>query len=128
MVDDKGAEARGTVSVEVENVAPSVAVDAFVKSQAVIDEGDIFFAEGFIADPGPDDWTAEVDYGDGSQAQLISVSGDPTFFLEHVYLNDGEFDVTVEVSDNDGGFARIAGFVTVSNVVPVVFLDPNTTI
>jgi PKD repeat protein len=62
-----------------------------------------YAAAGSFADPGPDSWTATVDYGDGSGAQPLALDG-KSFSLSHTYAAAGSYTVTVTVTD-DGGLA-----------------------
>ncbi|MBX3439950.1 MAG: pre-peptidase C-terminal domain-containing protein, partial [Planctomycetaceae bacterium] len=55
-----------------------------------------------FTDPGTDAWTATVNYGDGSGNQLLLL--DPlskSFELNHVYRDDGVYQITVEIRDTD---------------------------
>ena len=67
--------------------------------QPELDEGDTFTATGSFTDPGADAWTATVDYGDGTGSQPLALNADKTFALEHTYLDNGDFTVTVRVFD-----------------------------
>lgn len=56
-----------------------------------------------FTDPGADEWTAMVDYGDGSLETLEMIG--KTFPLSHTYAGSGSgpFTVTVTVTDDEGG-------------------------
>lgn len=46
-------------------------------------------------------WTATVDYGDGSGTQPLSLNG-TNFSLSHIYTVAGLYNVTVNITDNQG--------------------------
>ena len=65
-----------------------------------------------------DVWTATVDYGDGTGVNPLSLNADKTFALDHRYLDNGDFTITVRVFD--GHEYGIATFdVMVANLAPV---------
>lgn len=96
--DQRGGFNTDTLSVTVNNVAPIV--DA---------GGDEFFHGGMLTrmvtftDPGQDEWTATVDFGDGSGPQVIRLHGGNRFLLRHPYAHPGNYTVTITVTDGDGG-------------------------
>ena len=71
---------------------------------ATIILGNLYSASGSFSDPDPNNWTATVDYGDGSGAQPLTLT-DNTFTLDHVYATagTGTFTVSVAIDDGDGG-------------------------
>ena len=85
-----------TFKVTVLNVAPAVTITG---GQPELDEGDQFTAAGSFTDPGADAWTATVDYGDGTGVSPLTLNPDKTFALDHTYLDNGNFTVTVRVFD-----------------------------
>ena len=99
VTDDEGAPGTRTATVVVTNVAPAVAAFA----GATILPGETYSSAGSFADPGPDTWTATVDYGDGSGAQPLALDG-KSFSLSHAYAAAGTYTVTVTVTD-DGGLS-----------------------
>ena len=90
--------ASATTTVVVNNVDPSVSLDA--DPEVSIFEGETFHSSGSFTDPGDDEWTATVDYGDGSGVQDLALDG-KTFDLSHTYAGNGSgpFTVTVSVSE-----------------------------
>jgi PKD repeat protein len=86
---------------------------------ASLDEGGTFTSSGSFTDPGADTWTATVNYGDGSGAQPLPLSG-KTFSLSHTYADNGLYTVTVAVTDKDGSVGTGTTSVTVNNVAPTV--------
>src|SRR5215208_5126256 len=94
-----GDSAVGVTPLHVNNIAP--AVDAGEDARLLI--GQAFTLAGSFADPGPDGWTATVDWGDGGGAQPLILSADKRFSQEKVYAEPGSYRVTVTVRDDDGG-------------------------
>jgi hypothetical protein len=99
-------------TLTVGDVAPSVAP----LSAASLIAGESYAASGSFGDPGNDVWAATVDYGDGSGAQPLSLSG-KSFSLSHGYASAGIFHVTVAVGD-DGG-ASGSALATVNVITPL---------
>jgi DNA/RNA endonuclease G (NUC1) len=97
VTDPYGAADTATTTVTVMNVAPAVA--AFANGALL--QGETYAAAGSFGDPGADEWTATVDYGDGSGAQPLALNGNG-FSLSHTYAAAGTFTVTVRVTDDDG--------------------------
>jgi len=115
VTDDDGASSSKTATVTVTNVAP--AVDAFAGASLLLHQG--YAASGSFDDPGPDSWTATVDYGDGGGAQPLALNG-KSFTLAHTYAAAGTYTVTVTVTDDGGLAGTRTATVTVTNVAPVV--------
>jgi len=115
VTDDDGGSASKTATVTVTNAAPSVA--AFAGASLLLHE--TYAASGSFTDPGPDSWTATVDYGDGSGAQPLALSG-KSFSLSHLYAAAGTYTVTVTVTDDGGLSGTQTATVTVTNVAPSV--------
>ncbi|MDB4905442.1 MAG: non-specific endonuclease [Gemmatimonadetes bacterium] len=113
--DGKGGTSQSTSTVAITNVAPSVSAI----SGATIDEGSSFSSAGSFSDPGADQWSATVDYGDGSGAQALTLDASKSFSLDHHYADDGSFTVTVTVSDGTSSSSTSAT-VTVRDVTPTV--------
>lgn len=81
------------------NVAPSIYEGP---DDDVIVEGGTYTSSVKFTDPGADEWTAMVDYGDGTLETLEMIG--KTFQLSHTYLANeacGPFTVTVTVMDDD---------------------------
>ncbi len=79
--------------------------------------GDTLTRAGSFTDPGPDIWTATVNYGDGSGVQPLPLNPDKTFTLSHTYTAGGTFTVNATVQDYDGG-SGFASFVVTVNAPP----------
>lgn len=115
VTDDDGGSHSRTATVNVTNLAP--AVNAFAGASLLLHQA--YAATGTFSDPGPDSWTATVDYGDGSGAQPLPLSG-KSFTLGHTYAAAGSYTVTVTVTDDGGLSGSRTATVTVTNVAPSV--------
>jgi uncharacterized delta-60 repeat protein len=109
VTDPDGLTSTATATITVTNVAPTV----IAGGAATIAGGGTFSRTGSFTDPGPDTWTATVDYGDGSGSQPLALTAAKTFSLNHTYANAGNFTVTVTVNDDDGGTGTASVAVTV---------------
>jgi hypothetical protein len=96
VTDNDGLVDTVATTASVSNVAP--VVQAF--SGATLLPGETYTANGTFTDPGSDVWSGTVDYGDGSGAQALALTG-KTFSLSHTYMLAGSFTATVAVSDGD---------------------------
>jgi len=121
--DDEGAyEASVTVTdgdggwdthnftVNVSNVAPTI---TGVSGILVASEGEAISLEGAADDPGDDVLVYSWDFGDS----LGSATGS---FVEYTYADDGEYTVTLTVTDGDGGSDMTTTVVTVNNLPPTI--------
>jgi uncharacterized delta-60 repeat protein/RHS repeat-associated protein len=97
VTDNTSRTSTDTATINVANVAPTVAAGADVS----ITNGSLFTRDGSFSDPGPDSWTATVDYGDGAGPQALTLGGNKIFTLSHQYANAGTFTVAVTVRDDD---------------------------
>jgi uncharacterized repeat protein (TIGR01451 family) len=134
--DDDGGISVITTNVTVYNVAPSIYVDRGIKE---VDENSPITLSGHITDPGSDDLTCTWDWGDGTSDTITvyfnnGLSPDPYPSPEinpmdlldaasHVYGDNGDFDVTLTVEDDDGGVISIIINVIVNNVAPTVEVE-----
>lgn len=108
-----------TTSVTVNNVAPSVNAvgDSTSEGQAATVSASFF-------DPGTaDTHSATIDWGDGS-SEPVSIGALATG-IDHNYGDNGSFDVTVTVADDDGGVGQDSVSVIVSNLDPTVSMDTS---
>lgn len=121
--DDKGETGQASFDLHVDNVAPTVVIDAVTPA----DENAPVSLEAHFTDPGTvDTHTASVDWGDGSVTAATIAGGIVT--ATHVYGDDGAFPVTVTVTDKDGGSGSDADSATVANVAPTAEITgPATT-
>jgi len=109
--DATGISVVAETTVTVRNVAPQVSAGGDVS----LDLGGVLSRVGSFTDPGPDTWTATVDYGDGSGAVTLALAGSD-FTLDHVYVDPGSFAVVVTVTDDDGGVGSASFQVEVGTV------------
>ena len=116
---------RVSRSVSLRQIPPP-AVDA--GPDANLNEGQTFVAGGSFVDPDTDNWTATVDYGDGSGLQPLALNPDNTFTLNNTYDDNGTFVVTVTVDDGVGGSGNDTVTVTVQNVDPIVDAGPDANV
>ncbi|WP_406658140.1 DUF2341 domain-containing protein [Methanolobus sp. ZRKC2] len=110
VTDDDGGIDTDALEITVSNVAPVIDIG----SDVIVDEGDVVSFFGNYSDTGTADTHTFVwDFGDGSNATDTLV---PT----HVYADNGVYNVTLTVTDDDGGIGTDTLEVTVNNVAPVV--------
>ncbi|MFH1921247.1 MAG: PKD domain-containing protein, partial [Planctomycetota bacterium] len=110
VTDDDGGVGIDTLTVTVNNVAPTVNAGA----DRAVDEADLVSFVGSFTDPSSvDTHTILWDFGDGNTASGSLISS-------HVYADNGPYVVTLTVTDDDGGEGFDTLTVTVSNVAPTV--------
>jgi autotransporter-associated beta strand protein len=100
--DQHGGFNTGTLAVHVDNATPtlsdlSITPDVLIGQRAVL--------TGAISDPGTQDtFTLVIDWGDGSRPETIRLrAGTERFALVHHYAKAGDYQVSVSLSDDDGG-------------------------
>ncbi|MDY7230634.1 PKD domain-containing protein [Hyalangium rubrum] len=117
MIQDDEATVTTSTQVVVHNVAPVVTAEG-----GTIDEGTPFYTTFFIFDPATwwDDWSAQIDYGDGSPVEtLLDAYGD-NLWVYHEYQDSGTYPLTVTITDDEGGVGTRTVLVEVLNVAPSV--------
>jgi len=115
---------RDTAVVVVTNLPPVLQL----VSPTPIPEGSRFTRSISFADPGADIWTAQVDYGDGSDpVAFTGITPATGLNLSHPYADDGTFTVRITLSDGHGGVATQSFALTVTNVAPSVNAGPDLT-
>jgi PKD repeat protein len=75
-----------------------------------------------FADPDADLWNVTVDYGDGSGPVPVAWNASKGFNLDHTYLREGNYTVTVTVDDGKGGVATGSMGVAVQDVTAPLVL------
>jgi len=111
VTDDDGASDIASTSVSIQNANP-VAVANVTPSPAYEGMQVSFDASG-SSDPGNDPLTYQWDFGDGS----ASAAG---IIANHIYADDGDYSVTLTVTDDNGASDSISLLVTIENMTPVV--------
>ena len=130
LFDDDGGAAISTSNIRVNNVPPVVNAGPDTK----VDEGEKFTrigvhdGVGSYTDQGVDTVTATVDYGDGTGVQPLTIHDEMEFDLNHVFGDNGEYTVTVCVTDDDGGLGCDSFLVSVNNVDPTAEIDLSGTV
>ena len=113
--ENGGSRTRKTFSVHVNNVAPTVTSPG---DQSASEGSSHSFSLGSFSDPGPDSpCTASVDWGDRLHRPRRG-SGQSLGSLNHTYADNGNYTVTVTVTDKDGGVGATSFTATVANVAP----------
>jgi len=92
-----GSWYAGKAQVTVENVPP--ALDPLPDSFAPT--GESFSVPVSFSDPGADDHTATIDWGDGSAVDVVPIESGDT--ISHIYASDITTTASVTVDDGDGG-------------------------
>jgi hypothetical protein len=135
VVDTMNNRDTDTVTVTVANVAPSVEMRLASKEAK---EGDAISVVVLFTDPGADEHSVEIRWGDGDillVASAVSPAVSPVKAV-HVYTDEGAYNVTAVVTDDDGISDSVTDSVVISNVSPQVnagvdqagFLGENMTI
>ena len=91
----------------------------------------VALAPATFGDPGTaDTHTATIDWGDGSvePGTVNEIAGSGTVAGAHSYGDNGVYQVTVTVTDDDGASDSDSHTVTVSNVAPTVEAGPDQTV
>lgn len=120
VTDGTGGFTVGSTTVQVNNVAPTLSNVAITPN---VNEGGFATLSGVIADPGSaDSFMLMVNWGDGSATEAIPLAaGTTNFSVAHQYRDNpagqsvGQFHVTINLTDDDGGSAPIPGRITGPN-------------
>jgi uncharacterized repeat protein (TIGR01451 family) len=122
--DNGGLEGSGGATVTVHNVAPIVLTST---STIVLSPGDAFSRPGSFFDAGTlDSWTATVDYDDGNGVQPLTLTAGKTFSLTSAAYTAGVHQVTVSVTDDDGGVGTMLFYVSVGTPPAIAAVEPQT--
>ncbi|MDA0158888.1 PKD domain-containing protein [Solirubrobacter ginsenosidimutans] len=117
-VQDSGASSK-SASGKVRNVAPALTGLAADPASPV--EGKPATVAGTFTDPGTtDSHTVQIEWGDGTAAQMIALpAGVLRFVASHRYAQDGPYRTRVTLTDDDGATGRGTGTLIVTNDAPV---------
>lgn len=116
VTDNDGDSDYITLSISVSNVPPYVSVEA---EPDTINEGESVDFMGSYSDPGLlDTHTFEWDFDDG-------LSASDSLNQTHEFYDEGIYDVTLTVSDDDGASGSAIVPITVNNVAPTALLSNN---
>jgi hypothetical protein len=124
LTDSDGAEGSNSRSVTVKNVAPTASAPA---DQTAEEGTSKEFDLGSFSDPGADSpWAVEVDWGDGSTDTTFNATTKGAIGSQsHTYADNGQYTVTVTVSDGDGGSDSATFKANVANVAPTASATNN---
>lgn len=103
VTDDQGDSGTDTVFVKVtgRNIAPEI----YSGPDETIPARIPFIRQGSFMDMDSTEWTATVNYGDGSGDQPLTLT-ENSFTLNHLYTAKGCYTIVITVRDNDGGIGR----------------------
>ena len=127
--DRDGAESRTSFELVANNVAPQFEAGPDESLSPAV-EGDFRRTGIRFIDPGADDWSGTVDFGDSAGVQALTI--DPltkTFDLRHVYTTADAYRVSVTMQDDDGAsysdsFGVDVSLAEVDTTPPVSQVDP----
>ena len=121
VTDNEGATGDATAIITVNNVLPRVATG----DDQSVNEGETVEISNTFTEASPvDTHTATINWGDNTAPTTIDAAVSPVS-ASHVYIDNGTFIVTVNVTDDDGGVGVSQVTVTVANVTPVVDAGPG---
>ena len=87
-------------------------------------EGDLVKLTGKMQDPGRlDTQSLQIDWGDGITETISLAEGTTDVQVQHRYANDGNFQIQVTVTDDDGGIGIASTAVVVTNAAPALVLS-----
>ncbi|MCI0551445.1 MAG: PKD domain-containing protein [Anaerolineae bacterium] len=124
VTDDDGGVGVAVFNLEVLNDPPQFELG----DDVTMDEGTQFTRSAAFTDPDSAQWELEVDYGDGSSPVNTTLNAEGSFDLDHTYVDNGIYTLTVSITDDAGAVTSDTILVTVQNVAPVVNAGSDQTI
>ncbi|MGB7380658.1 MAG: PKD domain-containing protein [Rivularia sp. (in: cyanobacteria)] len=118
VTDSDGATTTDTLTVQVNNVAPTITE---ITGDTVINEGDTATFNAIATDRGNDNLTHTWNFGDGTELQIGNN-------VNHKYVDNGTYTVTLTVTDSDGASTTQTQTVQVNNLAPTVNAGIDQTI
>src|SRR5206468_1981527 len=87
------------------------------------------FGLGSFTDAGAGDspWHVDVNWGDGSDHTTFTSSPGSLGSQDHTYADNGDYTVTVKVTDKDGGVGTATFQAQIANVAPKATIDTAPT-
>ena len=109
VVDEEGAGASSTLNVTINNIAPMIAE---ITGETNISEGTEVTYSASATDLGDDTLSYSWDFEDGNTAEGRDVT--------HIYSDNGNYTITLTVTDDDGASSTQTLDITVNNVAPTI--------
>jgi hypothetical protein len=130
LTDGYGGTDTQSTTTTITNLAP-VLNSLFATS---VDEGGVIHLTGTYSDVGSEDiHLLTIDWGEGAYQTVAVTSG--SFDITHRYLDDNptgtaadEYTIKVTLSDDDTGTDTGSTTTTITNVAPIITLDPVSSI
>jgi PKD repeat protein len=118
VIDDDGGVGTDSLNVTVNNTAPTV--DAGADQTA--NEGDAVILSFTFIDPSTvDTHTGIIDWGDGTIQNIGVVDPSAAHIpVSHVYADNGTYNVTLTITDDEGASGADILTITVANVAPIL--------
>ena len=128
--DNKGGTTFRNINLTVGNDGLGNSPPSMQLSNYLTFEGGGSFGAEFTDPDTLDVHTATIDWGDGSPVQPLSVrqnNGSGSIFGNHVYVDNGNFNIRVTLADNHGGGVSGVAPMNVQNAEPRVgFIFPSS--
>ncbi len=124
VTDDDGGLGTDSLTVTVSNGPPQITLGG----EAQINEGEYLSRSGSFTDLDSNSWTGEVDYGEGAGFQELILYPEGSFDLNHLYPDDGNYTVTVQITDELDAVGEASFQVIVNNIAPEVTLSGESSL